>query len=435
MNKQDWTQKLRKQMADYEEPAIDGLWADIEKRLDAQQRKQQPSTVVPLRRWVAAAIVAGAMGGASVWMYKHYSAFSEQGKQAINRPVLTAKKTTIQPIKEPQSRLSSEYKKLEEMPAYRGNASHLYESFKTATTSNEISTEVEPVEEKPTVLAMSESHKEEKMTQTAKTTSTTSEAKAQNKDATYTKQRDDNYLLSAEADKAYAEFMKENDGSENKWSAAVFAGNAFTGNVAAQQTTNGVLMSTAMLNKFNAGDFSDSHSHHYAPTFLNNSEDKVNHKFPVSIGLAFNYHINDRWALETGVVYTWLVSDFSYRISSTSMNETQRLQYIGVPLKVNYIIWGNKRFAVYASTGTQMDVNIKAKVESGETTNTIDKDKLQWSVNAAAGVQYNIVPNALGVYIEPGVKYYFDNGSSVKNIFKDTPVNFNLQLGVRLNVK
>ena len=34
----------------------------------------------------------------------------------------------------------------------------------------------------------------------------------------------------------------------------------------------------------------------------------------------------------------------------------------------------------------------------------------------------------------PGVKYYFDNGSNILNYFKDKPLNYNVQFGLRLNM-
>ena len=55
-------------------------------------------------------------------------------------------------------------------------------------------------------------------------------------------------------------------------------------------------------------------------------------------------------------------------------------------------------------------------------------------MNAAAGVQYNFIPQ-LGIYVEPGIKHYFDNGSHIRNFFKHHPTNFNLQVGLRLNIK
>ena len=57
---------------------------------------------------------------------------------------------------------------------------------------------------------------------------------------------------------------------------------------------------------------------------------------------------------------------------------------------------------------------------------------MQCSLNAAAGLQFNILPN-LGVYAEPGVGYYFNNGSKVETIYKEKPFNFNLKAGLRLS--
>jgi hypothetical protein len=64
----------------------------------------------------------------------------------------------------------------------------------------------------------------------------------------------------------------------------------------------------------------------------------------------------------------------------------------------------------------------------------MDKDRVQWSAGASVGVQYDVFPQ-VGIYAEPGVKYYFDNRSRVRNVFKETPLNFSVQVGLRINVK
>ena len=38
-------------------------------------------------------------------------------------------------------------------------------------------------------------------------------------------------------------------------------------------------------------------------------------------------------------------------------------------------------------------------------------------------------------YAEPGVGYYFDNGSDVKTAYSDNPFNFNMKLGLRYSIK
>ena len=49
------------------------------------------------------------------------------------------------------------------------------------------------------------------------------------------------------------------------------------------------------------------------------------------------------------------------------------------------------------------------------------------------GVEYQVVP-LLGIYAEPGLRYYFDNGSGMQNFSKDKPTSWNLQVGFRLHL-
>ena len=59
---------------------------------------------------------------------------------------------------------------------------------------------------------------------------------------------------------------------------------------------------------------------------------------------------------------------------------------------------------------------------------------LQWSVSAAAGAQVNFTKH-LGLYAEPGIAYYFDDGSQIETIRKEHPINFNLQFGLRFSLE
>ena len=57
----------------------------------------------------------------------------------------------------------------------------------------------------------------------------------------------------------------------------------------------------------------------------------------------------------------------------------------------------------------------------------------QWSVNAAPGLQIKPLPN-IGIFAEPGISYYFNDGTTIPTIYKDRPCNFNLNLGIRFNL-
>ena len=166
---------------------------------------------------------------------------------------------------------------------------------------------------------------------------------------------------------------------------------------------------------------------------------RTKHKQPVKFGLSVRYRLNDRLAIESGVAYSYLSSQLSSGTDDYSYETRQTLQFVGIPLKLSCCLWNSKRLEVYATGGgmvekcvagkSQTDYVLDGKVAS--TTNTTTKVRpLQFSVNAAAGVQLKAT-SRLGVYAEPGVSYYFDNGSPVETIYKEKPLNFNLEMGVR----
>ena len=114
-----------------------------------------------------------------------------------------------------------------------------------------------------------------------------------------------------------------------------------------------------------------------------------------------------------------------------------------MPVAVNYNIWHTDFLDVYASAGGAVEFCVSGKshteyVSGGKVVNTANADvsdnRPQWSLGASAGVQYNF-SDVVGVYAEPGVSYYFDNGSGVTTIYKDKPFNFNLNVGLRFTIR
>ena len=59
---------------------------------------------------------------------------------------------------------------------------------------------------------------------------------------------------------------------------------------------------------------------------------------------------------------------------------------------------------------------------------------MKHSVNGAFGLEYKLI-DLLSIYAEPGVGYYFDNGSTLSTFYQDKPFSFNLNLGLRFNLK
>ena len=162
------------------------------------------------------------------------------------------------------------------------------------------------------------------------------------------------------------------------------------------------------------------------------TKDVTHHDMPISIGLTASYSVTPRIALTSGLVYTLATSSFQHGASMPK--ETQTLHYVGIPLNLSYTIWGNSWLRTYIMAGAQADMNVKATLKADGHKSNIDNDRAQFSVTGGAGVQLNVAQQ-LGVYVEPGVRYYFDNGSAVQTIFKEHPTNFSLQVGLRWNIE
>ena len=158
------------------------------------------------------------------------------------------------------------------------------------------------------------------------------------------------------------------------------------------------------------------------------------HHAPVSVGLQVAFGIAPRLSLSTGLVYTRTSSDFYPYASSSSYNVHQVLHYVGIPVGLNYEFWQSGGFHAYVMAGAEADYNVKNDTEEeGVKKEDAKRDRVQFSGKASLGAQYDITPK-VGLYIEPGAKYYFDNGSHVENTFKDKKLNFNLQFGLRFNL-
>ena len=161
--------------------------------------------------------------------------------------------------------------------------------------------------------------------------------------------------------------------------------------------------------------------------------EETKHHQPISVGMQVGFHLLPKMKLSTGLVYTKVSSDFISGVSDTRTVSTQDLHYIGIPLNLSYSVWEYKGLHTYVTAGGEGAANVKNHTETDGEVKESKRDKMQWSTNASVGIQYDFIPQ-LGVYVEPGMKYYFDNGSQIENIFKDKKLNFNIQFGLRFNV-
>lgn len=169
----------------------------------------------------------------------------------------------------------------------------------------------------------------------------------------------------------------------------------------------------------------------------------IRHKTPVRMGISFYYSLGNKWGLNTGLTYTKLSSDLGSGSDVYRFNSRQQLHYIGVPLQLNYTIWNGGHLTTYANMGVHVEKMVYGTLKTDyivdsilqeSTREKIRSKTIQTSLNAGLGLNYTITDN-LGVYFEPGIRYHFDDKSTVYSIYKDKPLNFNIQFGLRLNIR
>ncbi len=170
------------------------------------------------------------------------------------------------------------------------------------------------------------------------------------------------------------------------------------------------------------------------------------YSLPFSAGLGIKIPLSDRWAIGTGVNYTWMSRStagtytlfdgdvFLNRSSFTDIKNGQ--SYIGIPLDIYFNIVSSKTvdFYVYAGGTVEKCVSNKFRMASPEKTYTYSKPVkgVQTSVGAGIGVEFNVTDH-LGVYLDPSARYFF-NTDNAKNVRSAQPFTMGVELGLRFKL-
>lgn len=243
-----------------------------------------------------------------------------------------------------------------------------------------------------------------------------------------------------------AEEQAERKHSARRFSAGISVTGACTASSSERQLTNAIMGANPLESNVNYADWVDGGFRNGESLVVYNQpevETKYSHKLPVKFGVSFRYGFNERLGIESGLTYTLLNSTFTTAAGTANGNTTgkQTLHYIGIPLNVTYNIIGSKLFNVYASAGGAMEKAVGGYFETtghvdgkrSETNrNSLKPKELQWSLNASAGAQVNVL-NQLGLYVEPGISYRIPSGSHVRSIYTDKKLDFSIGFGIRFN--
>ena len=253
--------------------------------------------------------------------------------------------------------------------------------------------------------------------------------------------------------------------NRNDWHLALaYAGNpqrdmSRTDNYMTMPTLSGSMTRSTKL--YNWGDYMDyvmanapmmdsvsaSNMRHVAIINSNHPQDPLtetkHHERPLTLQLSLSRQINNHWSLATGLSYTRMKSTFESGNENTIIHRTQRLHYLGIPLKLGYRIVGGNRWNLYATGGVQLDIPVCARLTTqyiyggsyAPIGNSPDIDATisapwQWSVGVGIGAQYQIVPH-LNVYLEPSLNYFIPTSTDVESYRTEHPFDLSLPFGLR----
>ena len=444
MNEKEWTSELRKRMADYQEPVNDELWERIESTLSEKSGSQEiagaaspiveeasaPSKekvhIVPLRRWAAAAAALLLVVGGGYYIHKKVNT----GAPVVETAAITEKAGLTEAPREldtPDNLDNLEnLDKLAHLDNLVSPSSPLSPSSPFRSSSPTLT-----IEEEQQELISHEERKQDEDLRVSQSTETSTMARNDGNERMRKLEESSQSASSASHRSLGYErsqttrLMKQ---EQPKLSAMLYAQNAMGGN---DLHRDPVLMSMDKAAMYSEVEkISYAASTRRAPIYLYNYEEITKHHQPVTFGLSLSYPLTSRLSVLSGVTYTKLSSDFIQKMNDTKVVNEQELHYVGVPVRFSYQLLSWKGFSLYGIAGGAADMNVKSSYTTEGMKGKARKDRVQFSADAAAGVQYKVLPQ-MGLYVEPGVKYYLDNKSRVDNYFKDHPFNFNLQVGVR----
>lgn len=429
--KDKWINDIRNRMEDYSEPLPAGLWEKIDSEISAPK-------VIPLwKRWqsvAAAAVVVIAVSTLSVWYWGNDKSLKDANLAGVtnieNDENIEQLSDLIEDgiIKNPEATV--------QVTADNAVSEKLKPVSGKVHSENEIMT-LSSFEQQ--AIDNDEVKKEDK--ETPKT-----EENVRSKEKRINMMKADRETLKRNASYMAMAGEKRKSG-RNDLELGVMAGNipySSSNSFGGMSRLSSAPKSLSSVNNSVVGEISDA-SATYSQVLFNNMDKEtytdVKHHVPVTVGVSVKWNLNDKWALESGLNYTYLYSELRSGANSY-IEDKQKLHYVGIPLKVQRSIWNNSIFSLYASAGGMMEKCVSGTVETvyvdGNTKKNqeredLDVKPLQFSVLASLGVQANFNKH-LSLYLEPGMIYYFDDNTDILTIRKDKPFNFNLQLGLRFNI-
>ena len=394
--KEQWRKQLQEKIADYQESDIEVSWAEIEKAL---AKNRQQAKVVPLWiRRVAAAVAVILVTGVGYWtLFRH--------RTEIN-------KTSVTKI------------------------------IQTPTTPDQINTQVKSIIEEKLARVTQGVRRPQIVSDTTdviplviEDSDTLTGVFADTEDS-----RMDQEIVTNHPYTIYPTDLRKQTSSSNRLTAKVYLSNMLASSSQYYSSSHQEPLNQGLPNENGYGkdgqegtDGIDGENKPPVHKTVQTSE-RVHHHQPIRFGFSLRYRINEQWSIESGLTYSRLTADITNTIDGQATTTEQKLNYIGIPLSASYLLWGNRYFNFYLSAGGLVEKMVKGSRMTQGVTNNVSIHPLQVSVNGAVGAEFKLT-DGFSLYAEPTLNYSFDNGSSIPTLYQEKPMNFNITVGIRFNLK
>ena len=411
--KEDWTKQMKQKLEGHQMTPPAGLWESISNEMQLQTESapvSAPAKTVSMHRWywVAAAVILAIVGCFTVYQFDTKEPQLTANSQKVMAPPTSTDEPAM-PIEEPilLAQATSDNKVEKTMGTKCQPHPQVYEQqVPTGDNLQEVADDQQQVSEDTKIIAS----QEKKQTYLPDVINP-SETRSKSSDT--------------------GKWTIGLNGSNGLLMASNNLGNTMGGQFL-NSDANYAVNSDVDLGKNGGTIVTDYIKFGETSSFTNmyTLPDVVSkHKLPVRFGLSLQYQLSNRIALHSGISYTYLESEFITPITNSN-NYIQKLRYLGIPVGASWNIWSTGNLNVYLAGTALLEKCIDAQVSNGD----IDQRPWQFSLNAAAGAEYNIT-RQFGLYLEPALGYYFNDGTSLQHYYKEHPLAPSIQFGLRLHLK
>ena len=291
-NREKWIDDIRNRIEDYSEPLPVGLWEKIEADIPSAK-------VIPLwRRWQSVAAAAVAVVGVSTLSLWYWSS-DKYVNQANNAEILNVVKPAT--VIDAQQLMSDN---IENEVSDGGN--------RLAYNATEVTTDSRTIDFAPVndVILMNTVAEEEVSENNYAVTEV---------DDDHSKEKRINMMKAdretAKRNAAYLAMSVEKDNKDSKIQVGVMTGNipySSSNSFSGMSRLSTLKKVNSNPNNAVAGEISDATASYTQVLFNNIGKETytdVKHHIPVTVGASLKWNLNDKWAVETGLNYTYLYSE------------------------------------------------------------------------------------------------------------------------------